>query len=279
MARLSISQAWDESRQILSREGGLLSAVALALVALPMAIFVAFVPGGVLSALTMAAQGSSGHALGQIALFLVFLLGQLSVTRLALGPSVSVGGAIAAASRRAPSYIGAALIIGIAIMIGIFAISILVVLAAQPASQEAFAKSPAMMVTLVAICGLYLFMFARVISVAPAVATSEPDLGPIGIIRRSWSLTGGHFWRIAGFLVLFFVATSIAMAAIGLAIGSAVEIAFGDIDPMSASALVVGLVEGLATAVITVTLMVMLARIYVQLAGGAVSPSVPSSGT
>lgn len=279
MARLSISQAWDESRQILTREGGLLSAVALALVALPMAIFVAFVPGGVLSALTKAAQGSSGHALGQIALFLIFLLGQLSVTRLALGPSVSVGGAIAAASRRALSYIGAALIIGVAIMIGIFAISIIVVLAAQPASQEEFAKSPAMMVTLAAICALYLFAFARVISVAPAVATSESSLGPIGIIRRSWSLTAGHFWRLAGFLVLFFVATSIAMGAIGLAIGSVVEIVFGQIDPMSASALVVGLAEGVMTAAITVTLMVMLARIYVQLAGLDAKASVPSSGT
>lgn len=279
MSSLSISTAWEESLRILKRDGSLITSVALALVVLPMAVFTAVVPGGVISALTQLGQGQLPYGLGLLCLFLVLLIGQLSVARLALGPSVSVGGAIQAALRRAPTYIGAALIFGLIMTVAVFLVSFLAVIAARPTSQEQFSKSPALMISLGIVVCVYLFLFARLLSVSAAVACSEEELGPIGILRRSWRLTAGHLWRIVGFIVVFFIATSIAAAALELGVGSLVQIVLGKIEPFSASAVLMALVDGLVSGAITVVLIVMLARIYTQLAGrGEAQASVPSSG-
>jgi hypothetical protein len=54
---------------------------------------------------------------------------------------------------------------------------------------------------------------------------------------------------------------------------------FGPIAPLSASALIVAIVDAIVNATITVFLAVMLARIYLQLAGRtAAGASVPKSG-
>ena len=63
-------------------------------------------------------------------------------------------------------------------------------------------------------------------------------------------------------------------------VGLLVRSLFGELEPMSAAALVVGLVQGVASAAATVIFAVMLARIYVQLnGGGAAEVTVPHSGT
>ena len=278
MAGLSISRAWDESRSILARDGRLFASVALALVALPLAILATCVPGGMIAALGLAIAGNIGSGVGLIAVLLIMLLGQLSITRLTLGPSISVGGAIGAALRRAPSYIGAAFIVGVVITVAIFILALALVLIARPASQEALETSPVAMIAMAGVVVVYLVIFTRVISVAPAIATSEPEQGPLGIVRRAWKLTAGHFWRIAGFVILFFIASSIASAAIAMAFGTAVQLGLGPVEPFSTSAALVGLVEGLLTAVVVSLLMIMLARIYAQLAGRDASVSVPTTG-
>ena len=278
MAGLSISRAWDESRSILARDGRLFASVALALVALPLAILATCVPGGMIAALGLAIAGNIGSGVGLIAVLLIMLLGQLSITRLTLGPSISVGGAIGAALRRAPSYIGAAFIVGVVITVAIFILALALVLIARPASQEALETSPVAMIAMAGVVVVYLVIFTRVISVAPAIATSEPEQGPLGIVRRAWKLTAGHFWRIAGCVILFFIASSIASAAIAMAFGTAVQLGLGPVEPFSTSAALVGLVEGLLTAVVVSLLMIMLARIYAQLAGRDASVSVPTTG-
>jgi len=56
----------------------------------------------------------------------------------------------------------------------------------------------------------------------------------------------------------------------------------GEIEPLSAAALLVGLVQGIASAAATAVFAVMLARMYVQLSGSDPAPaevSVPTSGT
>jgi membrane-anchored glycerophosphoryl diester phosphodiesterase (GDPDase) len=109
------------------------------------------------------------------------------------------------------------------------------------------------------------------------VATAE-TANPIEILKRSWELTRGHYWRLLGFLLvalLFAVVVLLSAQILGGILG---RIAFGDAKPFTIGALVVSLISAAAQAVFTCLIGVMLARIYVQLAGRG-TVGVPNSGT
>src|SRR6476469_7505320 len=106
MAKLSISQAWDETRAILASDGQLIAAVALALFVLPGIVLNVAVPK--MPAGQMREPGA--WMLIALVVLLITLVGQLAVARLALGPHIAVGEAIAQGARRLPSYVGAFLI-------------------------------------------------------------------------------------------------------------------------------------------------------------------------
>jgi len=53
---------------------------------------------------------------------------------------------------------------------------------------------------------------------------------------------------------------------------------FGDIAPLTIGGLLVAIVTQLVSAIVSVIFFVIIARIYVQRAGGEAQPSVPSSG-
>jgi hypothetical protein len=57
-----------------------------------------------------------------------------------------------------------------------------------------------------------------------------------------------------------------------------VNLLVGSLQPMSAAALIVALIQAVVSAAITAVFSVMLARIYLQLAGRNAQASVPSSG-
>src|SRR4051812_29112747 len=88
MSGLSISTAWEQTRVILARDGRLFAAVALALIVLPQILLDAVAP-----------QFAGTQAwIGQCLLLIVVIIGfaaQIAINRLAIGPSVTVQGAIA----------------------------------------------------------------------------------------------------------------------------------------------------------------------------------------
>jgi hypothetical protein len=65
---------------------------------------------------------------------------------------------------------------------------------------------------------------------------------------------------------LFMIAVLSVMIAVGAIIGILAGIVLGPAEPMSVSALVIALVTQLAVAAVTVVFLVMLTRIYLQLA-------------
>ncbi len=280
MAKLSISQAWDESRAVLAHDGKLIATVALALIVLPAAILGAISPGGLGTAIFAIAESNS---IGLLALFLLILLviltGQLAITRLALGPSVSVGGAIANAARHLLSYVLVALIAGaVLFLVLVIAAAIVGATVAPGMTEEEIAGSPAVIIVVLLLLALYFFLLARFVGLAAAITTAE-GLGPIATIRRAWSLTSGHSWRLLGFLIVFMIGTGIALFAVTSVVASIAQLLLGKIESMSASALVAALVEALASGAVTIVFAVMLARIYTQLASNSPQVSVPSSGT
>ena len=275
MRRLSISLAWEQTKSCLESDGRLLAAVAAALVALPVAVAEVIKPGG----FALDTTQSPWLFLLVLALFLFLLMGQLSIVRLAIGPSVSVGEAIVHGLRRLPFYFLSALLIGAAFLIIVLICGMILVGTGVQMSSGQLPTSPAVAVIALVLLAVYCFFWVRVIVMSAPVASAEA-VGPITILRRSWNLTAGHFWRLFGFLVLFLVGSVIALAAIQSVIGLLAGLLLGPVDPLSPSALIVALVDAVANAVVITILTVMMARIYVQLSGrGSIDVSVPSSGT
>jgi hypothetical protein len=264
VAKLSISKAWDETRGIIGRHGGLLVTVALALLVLP----------GVISELVSpeAQQGQlpplgAWMIVAAIAV-LIGLVGQLAIIWLAMGSGASVGEAIRHGLRRAPSYIAATLIWALPFGLAIYAL----MKGIRPEDP-----SPAAGLGLLVLLPVMIFFVIRMILTAPVAAAEE--IGPIEIIKRSWQLTAGSWWRLFGFFAVLVVAALVVLAAVGAVVGSMTRLAFGELEPMSVGALALAVVNQLAGAALTVVFVVMLARIYVQLAGDrSAEASVPTSG-
>lgn len=266
MAELSISKAWDQTTEIIARDGRLIGAVALALIALPATVSGLVAPHG--------GSDPSVPIWGRILVFLATLVtvaGQLALIRLAIGPSVSVGEAIAHGMRRLPIYFVAALIVFCALVLLAVPFLIVLVVAQVPIDETAIKQSPtALLLALVYL--IVAFVLGVRLLMMSSVASAEA-VGPIAIIRRSWELTSGHWLRMLGFLLIFAVGALVVFAAVGAAVGIVAGLLIGPVDPLSASALVVALFMAIANATVTGVFAVMLARIYVQLSG---RPSVAS---
>lgn len=271
MASLSISRAWDETKEIFARDGRLLVAVVLALVVLPMVVL------GLVAPSQSESEGLASGLL-QIAVALIAMIGQLALIRLAVGPATTVGAAISHGVRRFPSLLGAMLLLLLAIIL--LLIPIMLILAAAGAVDVA---NPTRAITGLA-AGIIALLLVAAVAVSvkfllTAPVASAEEAGPINILKRSWALTNGHYWKLLGFLLLLLVVAVILMAAAGAIGGILGALVSPDLKAFSIGALVVALFTGIAQGAFTVLSAVMMARIYIQLSGrDSLDVTVPRSG-
>jgi hypothetical protein len=267
MSKLSLSRAWEETTAVLARDGRLFVPVALALFVLPGLVLNVTMPD---ANPTQFPPAGPWMAVAFIVL-LVSLVGQISVVRLAIEPHVAVGEAIAHALRRLLPYIGAMLLWLVPILlVG----SLLYGLVEMKQTGAALAAS----LVLIVLCFVFAFLSVRMM-LASAVAAAE-SAGPLAILRRSWDLSRGNWWRLFAFLVLFGLGALCMIWAIVSVFGLIVRLIVADAGPRSLGGLLFAFVSLLVSALLSVVLFVMLARIYVQRSAGAeVQPSVPNSGT
>lgn len=267
--RLSLSKAWDESRMVLVRERRLLVSVALALVVLPQTVVGLLTPG--------AGGEQSGLTFALLAItVIVGFVAQVALNRLAIGPSTTVGAAIGRGFARMPALIGSFIMV----LVGLFIVLIPLVLLfgalgliVEPTATQA--APPSLLLLIVFLAGLTYAVFQLTIPVAAA-----EHGGSIHLLTRSWHLARGSYLRLLAFVVLVFICLVIVVIAGQFAIGSMIAVTLGPPDVLSLSALLISLVVALLQSVVTVIFAVMLARIYVQLAGRAeADPSAPKSGT
>jgi hypothetical protein len=121
------------------------------------------------------------------------------------------------------------------------------------------------------------FLAVRLV-LSSAVASAERG-GPIAILRRSWDLSRGNWWRLFVFVLLFWIGALCLVWAVGSVAGVLVRMVINDIGPLTVGGLIVAIVSQLLSAALSVVFFVMLARLYVQRTGAdAVQPSVPKSG-
>lgn len=272
MAALSISRAWEESKDIFGRDGRLLVAVALALVVLPMVVLGLVAPSG-------PEQGGLTGGILQILVALIAMIGQLALIRLAIGPATSVGSAISHGVRRFPALLGAMLLLLCLIIVVLIPVAL--VLAAMGAVDV---ENPTRAITGAAV-GIMLLLVIAAIAVSvkfllTAPVASAEAAGPIAILKRSWTLTNGHYWKLLGFLLLLLIVAVILMAAAGAIGGILGALVSPGLEALSIGALVLALFTGIAQGAFTVLSAVMMARIYVQLSGReSLDVSVPKTGT
>jgi hypothetical protein len=247
---------------VIARDGKLIGAVALALF---------FLPGVVAGVIRPDSEGvpkSTSDILLVAVIAIIGLVGQLAIIRLALGTRSSVGEAIGHGVRRAPPYFVACLIWILPFAIAFYEV-------AGDMMENPAAATPSSAFGGMAILIALIIVSVRLL-MSSSVASAE-HVGPINILKRSWNLTRGNWWRIFAFLMIFLLATLVLLWVTGMLAGIVGVLAFGEPTPMSLSALFISFFVELATTVLTVGFLVMLARMYVQLAGPEVS--VPSSGT
>lgn len=271
--KVSIGQAWDETRGVLARDGALIATVALALLVLPGALVGMVAPPG------SELANSGGTGLPILLSTLIAFAGQIAIARIALGPPLTVGQAIGLGFRRFLMFFSAwvlwllPFVLAIAAVLGATGIDLTALTPDNPNPPQLPLWAN------LAVLALTIALFvvaARMLLLTPAAAAERG--GPIALLKRSWELSRGNAWKLFALLVLVGLVFVVLVLGLGSAIGSVVVLALGRPEAFSVSALLLSLLEGVLSAVVSVGSAVMLARIYAQAAGASVMASVPEAG-
>ncbi|MBB3763979.1 glycerophosphoryl diester phosphodiesterase membrane domain-containing protein [Sphingomicrobium lutaoense] len=271
MRHLSISKAWDETRAILGRDGQLMMVVAAALIALPAALQVTLNPD---QAAGTPAENSGLVVLLSFVAAIITFIGTLAITHLALSSGSTVAEAIRVGARRFfPVFVAALLWVIPMMLLFMLVLGAMVgpeALESGDPQQIGQALDGTELLVLLFLMLAFFYVGVRMFLITP-VAVAEKK-GPVAILKKSWQLTSGHFWRLFALLLMFAVAAMIVLITVGVMIGLLTTLAFGEVTPWSLPAALLGLFTGFVQAALTVILMTMSARIYAHLAA---EPTVP----
>src|SRR3982751_4381372 len=183
MHKLSLSKAWEEAKAIAARDGRLLASVALALVALPTAVSTLITPNG------MSPSNALWIDIVVIIASLVALAGQLALIRLATGPSITVGAAIAHGMRRMPFYFLAVVMVAIVVVLAAIPLALALVAMGVEIEQAPKAVSGPLLAAAVLYLILLLYVAVRMIMVmaiqSVVVLVVNVALGPVDPLSAS----------------------------------------------------------------------------------------------
>ena len=216
MTKLDSNAAWKEASSQVSANRDVFLALAGVFFVVPsLALTVIggepeFVPGMQPEQITAALVAFLTGAWWLIALNLILqvsgMLAILTLMRDRTRPTVRE--AITGALRGLLPYLGAVLLLVLAFgLVGGLAIAI------------GGAVTPALaVVALLLVTGFWLYANIRLILIAPVVAV-EGTRNPLTVLRRSWALTRGQFWRIFGFLALVVILFVVVLGVVSLLFG------------------------------------------------------------
>lgn len=254
-SRMPISEAWNDTVAFVGREGALLFPVAFALIALPAIIFQAAMP-----AVEPGAQPEAGAWMLLLLPLLVFtIVGTLTLSALALQGGLSVGEAIGLALRRLLPFLGAVGLIGLAGMAIMVPLSVASVVLG---GSERAAMMLLMPLTLI----VFILVSVRLVFINPVAA--REDGGPIAVIRRSWMLTRGHFWKLFTFFALLMLITIVATVAVNAVAGILLTVTIGSPVENEVSKLLALIASGIVNTIVSVFTIVVVAKLYARVSAG-----------
>lgn len=236
--KFSYSAVWDDTARMLRTNASLLLAIAGVFLFLP-ALIVGYAlpqpdaePGRIMEAMTTYfAANWHWFLLANI----INMVGAIAMLLLLVGRDRrTVGGSIGAAFPILPSYLAAAILSNLMIILGLFAFIL---------------------------PGLYLI--GRLATVGTIIVAERQNPG--SAIGRSFGLTKGYGWAVFGLLALVVVAGTIVTWAATAVLGSVFLIALGE----RIGSLLVIILEALGSAIISTIVVVLCVAIYRGLAGSA----------
>jgi hypothetical protein len=261
MSKLSVTTAWNETTAFVRREAQLLFPLAFLLVSIPAAVLQLVTPE--------ARPGEIPEAgvwvLVLPAAMLLSMMGSVAICYLVLRPNSSVGEAMSRALRRLPTIIGALLVlIAGGVLVSLVAGIVIGALAVAGGGATPQASPLAMFLVALLIVAL-LLLWVRLLLITPIAAQEEG--GPIQLLRRSWRLTAGRFWKLVGLVLLTGLVVGVLSLAISGVLGSLIILLLGQPDRGTVSGSLILLLGAIVNCVVVVFFTVLLARIYAQLAG------------
>ncbi|HSX55527.1 MAG TPA: hypothetical protein VLG14_09530 [Sphingomonas sp.] len=241
---VSMGTVWDRTAEFLSDNLGTV---------LPVALGAIFVPAAISGSLSGLQQGAApglatGLGLASLLLAIVTFWGQLAITALALDPAAGRGAA-GIATRRLP----AALLVTVALFVALFLLAlpvgIIMALNGVDLSGAATGAMPQMppaaafwvLLYFLVLLPVLLWLFARLVVLIPAIIGEK---AMFGAIPRSWSLTRGSAFKIAGVLILYGIVASVAYLAATTAFGAIITLIAGRGEDGLSLAMVLTVVVG-----------------------------------
>ena len=267
MAKMSISKAWEESKVVLLRDGRLFTTVALGLLVLPQTALGTFSP-------TAPAEMTTALLASLLLVVVLALAAQVTINRLAIPPSFTVADAMKRGFEKLLPLIVAMIPVFIAVLCVAYVAALFLAVTGIGSAPAPGAPPPIWLLAVLVLSGLAIYSIFQLMI---AVAAAEPG-GPLVLLSRAWRLGRPHYWRLTAFLAIVWAGVFFFWIVGQITSGVAVAAISGPPATASIGAIFVSLVRAVVQAMWTVTTSVMLARIYVQVAGASVA-SVPSSGT
>jgi len=267
MATLSITQAWNETVAFMQRESRLVLPIAFLLISLPGAALQYGMPTvepGAPPDLAAWMRDIRTVLLFLPAVAILSLIGTIAINYLAITPGRTVAEALQVGARRFISLFLAWLLLALVAAVACLPLFLLL-------KGQAFAYGQALggLFLLALLIYFLLLLAASVRLMLSTPVCAAESVGPIGIIMRSWELTRGHFWKMLGFALLFWLAAFVAILAVSAIIGIVIVLIAGPPLPGSASAFILLLLSAVLQAIVTSLFATMIARIYAQLAAPA----------
>lgn len=255
MATMAIGKAWEEAVAFVRREATLLFPVAMLFVALPSVLLGEMTPPELTAWAAQPVKSSAppitgGYALTILISVLFVWFGSLTLFALALRPGISVGEALRLSLSRLPVLIGTTMLAGAVLALAVILVAMLSVLVAPAVAATGL--------VVIVVMGLAIFGGVRLLLLNPVVIDGQD--GVLVSLRRSWALTKGHFWRLAGFMALLVLVSAIAAGAAQAVLG----IIGGLLGGPSLARLIGGIGAAAVSTVVQVYMLAMLARLYRQ---------------
>ena len=272
MVSLSVSQAWNETAAFVKREAGLLLPIALLLLAVPGAAMQLAMP-------TPPAPGQTPEVGAWLLLLPVVMFASIvatvAISYLALRPGTSVGEALQVGLKRFLPVFLASLLIGIVAIIIMIPLAILIMGGAIASGNPSAAGGSILLFGLLAIV-IGIAFWVRLMLMTP-VAAAE-NVGPIALIRRSWALTKGHFWKLLALVLLVVAVAMVVIIAVSAIVGIFVFMIAGPPEPGSTSFILMTILSSVLSAIFSAVFVTLLARVYAQLSGSVPTEIRSSAG-
>lgn len=264
MTELSITRAWNEAMAFLRREFGLVFLIAFLLICLPGAALQYAMPMA-----DAPDPANVDEAFAQIRTMLMFfplvlvlaLIGTIAINHLAIVPRASVGEALAVGARRFFILLLATILIGLVGGIVVLPVMVLVGLGSGGAT---LAPGPLLLILLVFLI-LALALSVKLLLLTPVAAAERG--GPVALIARSWALTRGHFWKLLGFQILFWLVASVLIMVTSLVAALVLTVTLGSPLEPGAAFFALNLISAGLQALVSLAFATTVARIYAQLTG------------